>query len=427
MSTKKPFHVAIVGGGLGGIALAIALKHRNISFTIYEAKQSFTEIGAGINLGPTASQSLRLIEPSLGEKYMKLATPNPPPNEETWMLFRYGAPSGDHKDGDLMFQLKAPGTGNLTFHRQELLQLMATEMGTEHAKFNKKFSSYEQNEDGVTIRFAGGSEETASLLIGCDGIHSRVRTAMFGENNAVSSPHFSHAGLYRKVVPMEQAIEAIGESARVSQIVHGPGGYLITYPVSGGKMMNCGAWQLVPEQWPIDEWLLPGQKSRFEEGFKDWGERSKKILALFDADPALWGSFQHIQQPKSFYDGRVLLIGDGAHGMPPHQGSGAGQAVEDAYVLSEVLSVMQERGPSSEVVKAGMQAFEAVRKPRSAEVHRLSSITGPRFCEVYDQKLEGQELDDWICLTKKRLRSIWSVDMAGEAEKAREELSRALG
>jgi salicylate hydroxylase len=419
MSDDKPFHVAIVGGGLCGIALAIALKARNISFTIYEAKQSFTEIGAGINLGPSALLSLRLIDPSLGEKILKLATRNPAPNEDVWFQFKYGAPSGDHKDGELIFEIKEPPMGNATFHRQELLHSLASEMGVEHAKFNKKFVKYEQNEDEVTMTFADGTEETASLLIACDGIHSKVRIAMFGEDNIVSKAHFSHAGLYRKVVPMEQAVAAIGESARQSQMHFGPGGYLITYPVSGGTALNCGAWHSLKEPWKGETWLMPRQGAHFQKQFAEWGERAKKILAFFDADPDLWGSFQHTHQPGSVYDGRVMLIGDAAHGMPPHQGSGASQAVEDSYVLAEVLAVARRRGFSSRVIDASLQAVESVRKPRTSRVHRYSSEGGPRWLEFYEKKLAGQELEEWIDVTKQRLDWIWLVDMAGEAEKAK--------
>jgi salicylate hydroxylase len=426
MPDDEAFHVAIIGGGLCGISLAIALKVRNISFTIYEAKQSFTEIGAGINLGPSALRSLHRIDSSLGVKFLDLATRNPPPNEETWMFFRYGAPSGTHKDGELMFELKAPPTGNLTFHRQELLHLLAPEMGTEHAKFNKKFMTYKQTDDGVTMKFADGTEETASVLIGCDGIHSRVRTAMFGENNIVSKAHFSNAVVYRKIIPMEQAIEAIGESARESQINFGPGGYLITYPVSKGTAVNCGAWQLYERPWDSHEWVLPNQKAHFDKSFKNWGHRAKKILAFFDSDPAIWGSFQHMHQAETFCDGRVMLVGDGAHGMPPHQGSGASQAVEDAYVLAEVLASIKQEGGSSDMIEAGLKAVESIRKPRSSMVHHYSFISGHRFSKLFDQKLEGQELEEWICLTKQRLEWIWKVDIAGEALKAKQAFFDAL-
>lgn len=315
-------HVAIVGGGLCGIALGIALKRRNVPFTLYESRSSFTEIGAGINFSPAGVRALRLIDPSLGEKVFQLATRNEPPNEDVWMYWRYGAPGPNNKDGELIKTILSPPTGSMTLHRQELLKALADEMGSENAKFNKKLETYSQDETGVTLQFTDGTEEKASILVGCDGIHSKVRTTMFGVDNKLSKAVFYGSIVYRAVLSMDQLVSAIGSYGRSAQILMGPGGYLITYPVNSGKNVNCGFWAYRKGmEWdPDSDWLVPNQGQSFRKDQKGWGETVKSVLALYDQNPAMWAAFEHGHQPEHFTDERVILIGDGAHSMPPHQG-----------------------------------------------------------------------------------------------------------
>ncbi|PPJ57539.1 hypothetical protein CBER1_06275 [Cercospora berteroae] len=184
---------------------------------------------------------LRLIDPSLGEKVLQLATRNPPPHEEIWSFFRYGAPWGGHADGEISHKIPSPPTGNMTLHRQGLLSLLAEEMGPGHAEFDKKLASYSQTSSHVTIKFTDNTSVTTNLLIACDGIHSKVRAGMFGSDSPLSKPKLSSTGAYRALIPMDTALSIGGESARLSSISFGPGGYLITYPVSNGTKLNCGA------------------------------------------------------------------------------------------------------------------------------------------------------------------------------------------
>ncbi|CAK3994470.1 FAD NAD(P)-binding domain-containing [Lecanosticta acicola] len=428
--SASSFHVAIVGGGLCGIALAIALKKRNVSFTLYESRSSFTEIGAGLNLGPNGLRALQAIEPSLRDKIFALATRNQSPEEDTWMWFKYGAASGDHQDGETFMKIMAPPTGNTTLHRQEFLQALADEMGEEHAKFNKKLLAYEHQDNGVLFKFADGTEGSASILVGCDGIHSRVRTAMLGRDSSLSKAHYNQDGAYRAVIAMEKALEAWGEDARKSQVSLGPNGYFIYYPVSGGKAVNCGAWCRKEGTWDQDEWVLPNQGDQlFREDYNDWGPRIQKMLRLFPEDPSFWAAHQHLRQPESFTDGRTILIGDAAHAMPPHQGAGASQAVEDAYVTAEVLGQLQRDCGSSlteEAINAALLAIENVRKPRFSKVQEYSTSSGPLWYSFFEQRLEGEALEDWIREVKEQLLEIWDVDIVSEAKIARHILKKKL-
>jgi salicylate hydroxylase len=420
MASSHPLHVAIVGGGLGGLALAIALKARNIPFTIYEAKSAFTEIGAGINLAPNGLRALREIDAALGDKIYSLATRNLPPKEDTWMWVRYGAASGEHVDGETIMELRAPPTGNMTMHRQELLATLAAHMGEGHARFGKKLVRFEQDDDGVVLSFEDGTEASASVLVGCDGIHSRVRACLFGRDSDVARPHFNGDGACRAVVLMDAAREVLGDSARQSQVLLGPRGYVIAYPVNGGAAVNVGAWMSRANQaFPHDDWVVPGQGAQLARDLEGWGDRVKALKPFFGADPSFWAAHQHGVQPPSFTDGRVILIGDGAHAMPPHVGAGASQAAEDAYVLAEVLALLPLSSPSLDSVQAALRAVETVRKPRFLRVQEISTQAGPEWYSFHGRGMEGAEMEAWKKGIRERVEWIWGVNVKGEAGEAR--------
>lgn len=148
-----------------------------------------------------------------------------------------GGKGNERVDGEVFHRILAPPTGNMTVHRREILGLLAEEMGGENVKFGKKLEKWEQQgpaEGDVVLKFADGTEERASVVVGCDGIHSNVRACMFSGGDGekkLSKAVFSQSGCYRAVVPMEKAIEKVGEEARLSTIMLTPGGYMITYPV----------------------------------------------------------------------------------------------------------------------------------------------------------------------------------------------------
>lgn len=225
-----PFQVAIIGGGLCGLSLAIALRKRSIDYKIYEARSSFTELGAGINIGPNTLQAFRLIDPSLGEALQTIWCRNPPGKEDIWMQVRLGAPSEQYEDAHLVTDLLAPPTGNVTVQRNALLQILAERAGYHHAVFDKKLAEYSHAQDGVVLKFTDGSEERASAVVSCDGIHSAVRRAMLRADDLAAQPKYAGAGAYRGLIATEHLALVIGEDmARTSQLFLGPNAYIIMY------------------------------------------------------------------------------------------------------------------------------------------------------------------------------------------------------
>lgn len=407
-------HVAIVGGGLCGLALAIALKKRSIPFTIYEARSSFTELGAGINLGPNTLESFRLIDPALSEEVLKLCTRNPPPKEHLWMTVRLGGPTDKFRDAGVVAELNAPPTGNATVRRNDLLQLLADRAGPANAKFNKKLTDLRESAENVELDFADGSTETADVVIACDGIHSAVRRKLLGADHPAANPQYSETGVYRAILSTQDLEAAIGSSiAKTSTIFVGPNAYIIMYPVELGSKVNIGFWVRRPGAWDERDWILPSQRSQMEADFAQCGDTVHKIMELIhDAD--FWPTFCHVQQPDTVGSDRICLIGDSAHSMPPHQGAGAGQAMEDAFVLAEVLGVASERS------RDALKAYEAVRTPRSQKVLQTSVEAMGFWSDFYRADLSEGDVKAFAREAQERFGWIWQDDIAGQARRARE-------
>ncbi|KAK1808615.1 hypothetical protein LTR12_017024 [Friedmanniomyces endolithicus] len=426
MGSQAPPSVAIIGGGLCGLSLAIALKKRSISFKIYEARASFTEIGAGINLGPNTAQTFRLIDESLAEAIERLVTRNPPSKEEVWMQVRFGAASGRFKDGGLITNIMAPPTGNRTVKRNDLLDLLASKTGPENAAFNKKLVGLDQDDSGVTLSFTDGTREYAGAAIACDGIHSATRRIMFGSESQAAIPRFSQAGAYRGILSKEKLASLVGDDiAGTSTIFLGPGAYVIMYPVEGHQSVNCGLWPWRRCTWTEREWLIPHQKQGMEDTFSAWGETVHKIMALME-DPSFFATFYHGEQPKSFHVGRVLLIGDAAHSMPPHQGAGAGQALEDAYVLAEVLGHKTSSLPSQQEIEASFEGYEAVRKPRAQRALETSVEAMSFWSDWHRPDLTEVDVANFVEAARDRFDWLWYDDIADQGRRAKVEMARVL-
>ncbi|RMZ81275.1 hypothetical protein DV737_g2616, partial [Chaetothyriales sp. CBS 132003] len=329
-------------------------------------------------------------------------------------------------DAELITELMAPPTGNLTVRRNDLLALLADKAGPEHAAFNKKLIGLEQSDTCVTLKFGDGTEEAASTVIGCDGIHSAVRRSIVGAENLSAAPQFSECGVYRAIVSTEKLEQAIGpEIARTSNVFLGPDGYVIMYPVDGQKSVNVGLWPRRRGPWTQREWVIPAQKEAMEKEFDVWGGTVHKIMELMD-NPPFFATHHHSFQPDSFYKGRVCFIGDAAHSMPPHQGAGAGQAMEDAYVLAQVLGRIDPKCPSQEEIKAAFKGYETVRKPRSQRVLDTSVEAMGFWSDFYHKDLESQDVQDFVRRANERFQWIWHDDIAGQAERARRCMQKDL-
>jgi salicylate hydroxylase len=236
--------------------------------------------------------------------------------------------------------------------------VLAAHVAPERVALGRPLVGLEAAVDGVVLRFADGSSETADVVVGADGIHSVVRQHVLG----AESPRFSGNSAWRGMVPAERVADLRLPVA--STVVMGPGRHFVYYFVSAGRFVN---WVGVApsETWTLESWTTPGRLEDALADFAGWNPVVRRLIteaadgsdrgvlyrwALYDRDPLpRWG------------DGPVTLLGDAAHAMLPFMAQGACQAIEDGAVLARCL------GEDTDPVRA-LRRYEDLRRDRTARV-----------------------------------------------------------
>lgn len=345
--------IAIIGAGIGGLTAAIALRQRGFEVALYEQAPLLTEVGAGLQVGPNAVKVYRAL--GLDAELRAIAGEPIDAISLNWsdgkVLSRAPMKAG------MTAQFGAP---HLDVHRGDLLRLLAKLVPEEIVHLGKRCIAIEQRPDTSAARFADGSTIEADLVIGSDGIRSMVRESLFGRD----APRFTGMECWRATLPVEKLVDrryGAGEIFDTNDAVNwlGPPGRVVCYPICAGRVFNifCGH---VTTNWVEESWTIPSHLSEVLEAYRGYHET---LIKMFHAvDPALWfkwGVFDRDPLPR-WTVGRVTLLGDAAHPMPPTLAQGAAMAVEDSFVLARALD--QHRGD----LDAGLQTYEAERRPFTA-------------------------------------------------------------
>ena len=214
LSSPKPFSLAIVGGGIGGLCLANSLFRHNIPVHVYEAARAFSEIGAGVGLSPNALEAMALQASAILEGCKRCVTTKASPSESgRFFIFRYGMrkPSADGmKAGQIICEVRH-GSETSSVHRARFLNELVKLMPERAASFSKRLVGIEDKGEEVLLRFSDGTEARHHAGVGCDGIKSQVRKLLLGEGDRTSEAVFSGKYCYRGLVPAHKAIEILGE------------------------------------------------------------------------------------------------------------------------------------------------------------------------------------------------------------------------
>lgn len=210
----KPFSLAIVGGGIGGLCLAVALDSHHVPVHVYEAAPAFTEIGAGVGLGPNALRAMALLSSAIFQGYKRCETSHASPEErKRFFNFRYGMekPSPDGMvAGQLICDLRSDSETS-SVHRARFLNELVNLLPPGAATAGKRLTEIDEEGDGVLLKFSDGTEARHDAVVGCDGIKSQVRKVLMGPANETSEAVFSGKFCYRGLVPAEKAIGILGE------------------------------------------------------------------------------------------------------------------------------------------------------------------------------------------------------------------------
>lgn len=296
----KNFTVAIVGGGIGGLTLAAGLLQRNVPVQVYEAAPAFKEVGLGLSIGPAAHRAMPLIDPQIRRIYDSLITthadsPGYERFRQTW--FEVVWATGDEaKTGEVLLDLKALPSGQTTVRRADFLDALVSLIPPEIANFGKRLVDLEEKADGVEIRFEDGTSARADVVVGCDGIKSKVKQSILSpEEYSRVLPCYSGMYGYRAVLDMDTMVQAVGEHrARVSTLYVGKGAYGISYPIMRAQKVNVGLYKL-NDSWEDDAWVRPASK---EDMRRDCGHMGEHVNSLIEVSsfPLPIISLQHANQ-----------------------------------------------------------------------------------------------------------------------------------
>jgi 2-polyprenyl-6-methoxyphenol hydroxylase-like FAD-dependent oxidoreductase len=378
----------VVGGGIGGLTTAIALSKVGFDVHVYEQADALREVGAGIALASNALRALDAL--GLADEIRAASVP---------------ALQGGIRNprGDLLVSVPAALSREIgvvtVMHRAELLAVLSRRIDPQRVHLAQTCAGFEQDAEGVVVRFESGETVRGDGLIAADGLHSVVRSQIFG------APLVQYAGY--------TAWRAIAVFADSGDLVLGEtwgrGRRFGIVPMARGRV-----YWFATKNARKDERDPVGQsKSHLAQLFRGWHPPIEALLAATREESILRNDISDIPPLPGFSDGRVALLGDAAHAMTPDLGQGACQAIEDAVVLAACLKTVGG-------VARGLRQYERRRRLRTKQVWRnsrrlggVAQLENPLLCALRDGLLRVAPTAGM-----KQVQALLRVQVLTEAERA---------
>jgi salicylate hydroxylase len=385
--------IAIIGGGLAGLAAANALKTFGIKAEVFETAPVLGEIGAAVNSSPQAVKALRAI--GVGEQVAAVA-------HLSRGIYTRNMQTGEFLEfADRFKAAERFGAPYYTFHRADLLDALASGFDHSTIHLGHRLTGIEERSDRNILAFANGARVEAEFVIAADGIRSVVRQALYGDDN----PTYTGQMVWRSLLQGSDVPEEVMEPMGHTQWV-GPGCHFIAYYIRQKKLVNI-VTQEDTDKWVEEGWSTRGDPDEMRLSFPNPEPRLKKLLSLVTTC-SKWGLFTR-PLTQNWGRGRIQLIGDAAHAMLPNAGQGACQAFEDAYILGRWLEAC------SDPVEA-FAGFRRVRIPRVHGVQRLS-ISNARFKHMRDATTQKESIAAGKGSVHGNSEWVWGYDPIGEWDK----------
>ncbi len=363
--------VAIVGAGIGGLTAALALLRQGIDVEVYEQAAELRELGAGVQISPNGTRVLYSL--GLGPEIEKVGVVVAGKEirlwstGQTWKLFDLGAES-----------VERYGSPYMMFHRGDMHKVLLDairRMKPDAIVLGRKCVDVSQSGDTVTMTFENGTSASASIVIGADGVQSRVRSALWGADR----PEFTGIVAWRGLIPRDQVPDGVKMDFGTNWV--GPGGHVVQYPVRGGTLLNF-VGLLERDDWRVESWTVQGTKDEFTNDFRTWNPAIHACIRAVDV-PYKWALFARPPMETWIKD-RVALLGDACHSMLPMLAQGAVMALEDGVVLARCI---KKYGIETDA----LHAYEKARMARANRVVEGSAENGRRFHNPDLANAEGAE------------------------------------
>jgi len=333
---ERARHIVIAGGGIGGLTTAIALSRNGFRVTVLEKAPELRPVGAGIVLAVNALAVFRRI--GIADEIISAGAPL---TEGIIGDF----PKGVLAKTPLAEFARAAGVPMVAYHRAELHEALRRCLSPESLRLGAGVSGFEQDAQRVRVTLEDGSIVDADVLVAADGLHSVVRQALIGDGT-VYSGQTSWRGVTRAESPIEPGLSAE---------IWGPGRRFGYVALTQGRAY----WFAVADA-PAGG-SEPEALESLKRAYADWPLNVPAVLEATSADAVLRTDIQDRDPVDHWGQGRITLLGDAAHPMTPNLGQGAGQAIEDALVLSEELSAQEDP-------VTALRRYEAQRIPRTTKL-----------------------------------------------------------
>jgi salicylate hydroxylase len=346
--------LAIIGAGIGGLTLWLALRWRGLSADIYEQARELAEIGAAVALSANATRELGRL--GVLDTIVAASTE---PTELIYRDGRTGARIAAHpvRGGAYRARFGAPYCG---IHRADLQRALSAGVDGERLHLGRRVVGLRDHEGGVTLSFADGGAAEADAVIAADGVRSVARRFVAGDDGLL----YSRTSGFRGIVPVAK-LPSLPDPQAI-QFWMGPSAHLLHYAIGAdGGHVNFLAVIEGPGEWTHPEkGLAPTTDAEALALFQGWHPAVTEMIAAVRHE-ACWALF--LARPlRGWRRGRVVLLGDAAHAMLPHHGQGANTTVEDAVTMAELIAT------NPHDFDAVFAAYESLRRRRTRAIQRAS-------------------------------------------------------
>jgi len=350
--------ILIVGAGIGGLAAALALLRDGHDVAVYEQADRLAELGAGVQISANGARALF----ALGlEGAIRRVWSEPAGKEirlwntgETWKLFDLGAESAARY-----------GAPYFMIHRADLHTALVDAVRAvrpDAIHLGARASGFDDGGKSVTLHLANGERVSGDALIGADGVHSRIRNILLGDDK----PEFTGCMAWRGLVPVDKLPAHTRRNVGVNWV--GPGGHVINYFLRRGEIFNFVG--IVERDWRVESWTERGTREECAADFAGWNEDIHAVIRNI-AEPYKWALLGRTPLTRFSY-GRATLVGDAAHPTLPMLAQGANMAIEDGMVLARCIAAYDD-------AETALAHYDAARIERTAKLVRGANEMAKRF------------------------------------------------
>jgi len=380
-------HALIAGGGIGGLVAALCLARHGARVEVFEQSAGFSQPGAGIQLSPNCVRVLHRLE--LEQALRAVASLPEGIEMRDWKSGRILSSNrlGSHA-------IRRYGEPYYHIHRADLLKVLldaATDCDAITLHTQTRVTAFSQDAGGVEAATSAG-KFTGDLLIGADGIHSTVRSLLFGPQ----SPQFTGNVAWRALVPADRLPPDFIRP--VASAWWGPGKHFVHYFVRRGELVNC-VCVVEKAGWEVESWTQRGERFELQADFAGWHDTVTTLIANMDESECFkWALFDRPPMPQ-WSRGRVTLLGDACHPTLPFMAQGAAMAIEDAAVLARSLAAAEvaelpESLKQYEDKRRRRTARIQAGSRRNAKVFHLSGIAA--WLRNRAVRQAGENVMDWL-------------------------------